>query len=178
MTSPTAPTGLRQRLISLERTLPRSAQPLADLGGMGDPHDLHTLFYLQLCTTVKRGPADDPQAGLTPHRILSVAQQAAETGILPLSTPPALRQCLRELEARLVQAGAWHPDEPLWWQPLPTPTALEMLWQTWQEAAGSPLDLPPGEQIARALAGAGAHLHLPSLSGTPGISMPGSWPSS
>ena len=169
MTSPTAPTSLRQRLVSLERILTRSTQPLADLGGMGDPHDLHILFYLQLCTTVKMGPAGDPQARLTPHRILSVAQQAAETGILPLSTPPALRQCLRELATRLVQAGAWHPDEPLWWQPLPAPTPLERLWQGWQQASDSPIDLPRGEPIPRAFtdaATAPAYLHLPSLFGT------------
>ena len=169
MTNPTAPTGLGQRLISLERTLTRSTRPLAELGGLGNPHDLHILFYLQLCTTVKMGPVGDPQARLTPHRILSVAQQAAETGTLPLSTPPALRQCLRELETRLVQAGAWHPDEPLWWQPLPAPMPLDGLWLEWQGAAGTPLDLPPGERIVRALAGAPtapAYLHLPSLFGT------------
>jgi hypothetical protein len=159
------PTGLRQRLVSLERILTRSAQPLAEIGGMGDPHDLHILFYLQLCTTVKMGPAGDPLTELTPHRILSVAQQAAESGILLLSTPPALRQCLHELEIRLVQAGAWHPEEPLWWHPLPSLTPLERLWQGWLEAAGIPLDLPPGERIGRALTGPVAHLHLPSLFG-------------
>jgi hypothetical protein len=136
---------------------------LAELGGLGDPHDLHTLFYLQLCTTVKRGPAGDPQVGLAPHRILLVAQQAAEAGILPLATPPALRRCLRELETRLVQARAWHPDQPLWWHPLPDPTPLEELWEAWQEEAGAPLDLPPGEQIARVFTDAGAGLHLPSF---------------
>ena len=125
MTSPTAPTGLRQRLTSLERILTRSTRPLAEIAGMGDLHDLYILFYLQLCTTVKMGPADGPLTRLAPHCILSVAQQAAESGILPLSTPPALRQCLHELEIRLVQAGAWHPDEPLWWRPIPDPTPLE-----------------------------------------------------
>ena len=161
-----APASLRQRLLSLERILTRSAQPLKDLGGLGNPHDLHPLFYLQLCTTVKRGPAGAQQAGLAPHHILSVAQQAVQAGLLPLSTPPALRRCLRELESRLVRAGAWHPDQPLWWRPLPAPMPLEKLWQEWQDAPGAPLNLPSGEQIARALTGADAHLHLPSLFGS------------
>jgi len=133
------------------------------LGALGDPHDLHLLFYLQLCITVKRGPAGGARTGLAPHRILSVAQQAAEAGLLPLSTPPALRRCLYELEIRLVQAGAWHPDEPLWWRPLPAPTPLEKLWQEWQGKSETPLDLPPREQIEGAIAGQVDHLHLPSL---------------
>ena len=181
MTSPPATASLRQRLVSLERILTRSTQPLAELGALGDPHDLHTLFYLQLCTTVRRGPAAGPLEGLAPHRILSVAQMAAEAGILRLSTPPALRQCLHNLETRLVQAGAWHPDEPLWWRPLPEPAPLEELWRAWQETTGSPLNLPSGEQIrpvfadrrvfadrcvftdARTTSGPVARLHLPSL---------------
>ncbi len=169
MKSPPAPASLRQRLFSLERILTRSTQPLEDLGILSDPHDLHLLFYLQLCTAVKRGPSSDPQAALAPRRILLVAQQAAEAGILPISTPPALRRCLRELETRLVQAGAWRPDQPLWWHPLPDPTPLERLWLEWQDAPGAPLSLPPNEQIARvfadgrALGGSGARLHLTSF---------------
>ena len=175
LASSPAPASLRQRLFSLERILTRSAQPLEKLGALGDPHGLDTLFYLQHCTTIKRGPAVDPQAGLTPHRILSIAQQAAEAGILPLSTPPTLRRCLHELETKLVLAGAWLADEPLWWRPLPAPTPLEEIWRAWQEEAGAPLNLPPGDQIERvfsdtrifsdthACSGPVARLHLPSL---------------
>ncbi len=154
MKSPTHPDSFGQRRLSLERILTRSAQPVADLDALGSPHDLHLLFYVQLCTTVRMGPAAGRSTRLTPHRILSVAQQAAGTGALPLSTLAALRQCLHELESNLVQSGAWRPDELLWWHPLPAPTPLESLWQGWQEAAVAPFHLPPGERIARALTGA------------------------
>jgi hypothetical protein len=149
LSSPTAPTSLRQRQIALERMLTGSAQPVSYLAALGSPQDLHLLFYVQLCTTVRMGPAAD--SGLTPHRILSVAQQAAGRGFLPLSTLSALRQCLHELQSKLVQAGAWRPDEPLWWHPLPLPTPLEDLWRGWREAADAPFGLPLEEQIARAL---------------------------
>ena len=174
MRSPTAPTSFRQRQIALERILTRSAQPVADLRGLGSPHDLHLLFYVQLCTTVRVGPAADPTTGLTPQRILSVAQQAAGSGLLPLSTLPALRQCLHELESKLIQAGAWRADEPFWWHPPPPPTNLESLWQEWQEAADTPFWLPAEERIRRAVTGAGAlagasaapgYLPLPSFMG-------------
>ena len=158
-----APTSLRQRQIALERILTGSAQPVEDLAALGSRQDLHLLFYVQLCTTVRMGPAVD--SGLTPHRILSVAQQAAGSGLLPLSTLPALRQCLHELESRLVQAGAWHPDEALWWHPLPLPAPLEGLWQKWREAADAPFDLPPGDGILRALMGAGAFAGAPAAPG-------------
>ncbi|MFN2167160.1 MAG: 2OG-Fe(II) oxygenase, partial [Anaerolineae bacterium] len=165
MSSPMAPTSLRQRQIALERILTGSAQPVEDLAALGSPQDLHLLFYVQLCTTVRMGPAADTR--LTPDRILSVAQQAAGSGLLPLSTLPALRQCLDELESRLVQAGAWHPDEALWWHPLPPPTPLEDLWQEWREAADAPFDLPPGDQIMRAFAGARTVMGAGASAGTP-----------
>ncbi len=156
MKSSTTPASFRQKRISLERILTRSTQPVADLDALGSPHELYLLFYVQLCATVRMGPALGLSTRLTPHRILSAAQQAAGTGALPLSTLAALRQCLHEMESNLVQAGAWRPDEPLWWHPLPAPTPLESLWQGWQEAAGAPFGLAPGELIARTLTGTSA----------------------
>ena len=78
--------------------LSNAADPLAALRALASPRDLHTLLYLQLCRTIKLGPPSDATAGITPRRLLSVAQQAAQVGIVPVATPVAMRECLAQVE--------------------------------------------------------------------------------
>ncbi len=162
MAQPAAASSLASTLASLERILSRSEQPVADLGALADPATLALLFGVQLGTMVKSGPAVCQQEGMTPARLLAIAGKASLAGILPLSLPPALRQRLHDLETEVKAAGAWHPDEPLWWHPLPGPLSSEELWSRWERDPHTPLAGPPLESLAQVFAGQpGAALWLP-----------------
>ena len=118
--------------MELERVLV-TEKPVSNLRGLADPYDLHLLFCLELCAIVRwgaGGPTD-------PGRLLSVAQQAAQAGTIPVATPVALRNTLKQLETRLHRASAWEPARPLWWTPLPEPNSLEQLWEGLQNQSHS-----------------------------------------
>jgi hypothetical protein len=158
--------GVRPALNLLERTLATSRQPVADLRRMADPRYLHLLFRLQLYALIRGGPLPEPSRGLPPRRLLSVAQEAAEAGVLPLTTPFVLRRDLEEAEASLHAAGAWRPGELLWWHPLPAATDLLAQWAGWHSDASAPVALPRAERIAAVFSVAPAaprFLALPGL---------------
>ncbi len=118
--------------IEFERSL-LTSNPVPKLRDLGDPFDLHLLFCLELCAIVRWGPSGP----ISPPRLLSVAQQAARLGTIPVATPISLRNTLKQLETRLHQASAWQPSVPLWWNPLPVPTSLELLWERLQSESHS-----------------------------------------
>lgn len=87
------------------------------------PGDLHLAFAYEQALLVRQGLQSPGPAAL-----LGLAQRAAEVGIVSWSTPVELRARLARLEAQMRAEGAWHPDQPLWWSPLPSPTPPEDLW--------------------------------------------------
>ncbi len=110
----------------LERSMAAPDAPDEMLRQAG-PDDLHLAFAYELALLVRQGPAGVATAP-SPAALLGLAQRMAEIGALAWSTPVELRQRLARLETELREAGAWHPDQPLWWSPLPPPTPAEELW--------------------------------------------------
>ena len=147
--------------MELERALV-TEQPVESLRGLADPYDLHLLFCLELCAIVRWGagcPTD-------PGRLLSVAQQAAQVGTIPVATPVALRNTLKQLETRLYRASAWEPTRPLWWIPLPEPNFAEQLWEGLQNESHSLSSVLSQSGLSTAVADSSdAHpwLTIPSL---------------
>ncbi len=156
---PTPPTGnLRAELNRLERLLIDDAAP-GDLRRLAEPRRLDFLFRLELSAILRTGPG----AEVSPHDLLAIAQRAAAAGTLPLATPATLRRILRDVAGRLRDAGAWHPDRPLWWSPLPAPAMEEDLWR---HAGDLGEALPPDELLAEAFSqdpGSPRWLSLPAL---------------
>jgi hypothetical protein len=131
----------------LERALTAGKDPVPELEQLGDPWDLHLLLYLQLCRAVKMGPPSEQHGDIAPLSLLSIAQRAAECGVVPCATPHAMRQVLAQAELEVRRLGAWRDEVPLWWQPLPPPTPLERIWSDWQENQDGPLSLPTEQQL-------------------------------
>jgi len=148
-------TGLLASVHGLERLLMEEAAGLDALARLGEPLHLEFLFQVELATLVRRGPGSP-----APDRLLALAAAAAAAGVLPLSAPGALRATLGELEERLREAGAWDPDAPLWWSPLPPPARLESLWEDFRGNGGPAL--PSREELTAAFAGP-RWLRLPSF---------------
>ncbi|MEM7355846.1 MAG: 2OG-Fe(II) oxygenase [Acidobacteriota bacterium] len=153
------PVGLRAQLAQLEAILASADERLAQLRQLADPHRLAFLFRVQL-GSILRGAADSQ---LTPGGLLAVAQQAAATGILPLTGVAALRRSLEQLTDRLRQAGAWDAHQPMAWDPLPLLSPEEERW-THLEALGQtlPIDEPLADAFADRAAASG-WLALPDL---------------
>jgi hypothetical protein len=140
--------GYGEALAGLEALL-AAEDPLPALPSLGDPERLHLLFRLALQKAVRRGPgAEEP----SPARLVAVAGGAAAAGTVPVATPAALRRTLGALATRLRDAGAWHPERPPWWHPLPGPTPLEELWVRLEDGGGAPVHLPDRRQLAAAFA--------------------------
>jgi hypothetical protein len=116
---------LLERAMAAPDRLPDELRPAS-------PADLDLAFAYELALLVRQGPrgAGDPAS---PAALLGVAQRAAALGAVSWSTPVELRSRLTRLEARLREAGAWHPDRPLWWSPLPPSTPSEVLWNRLDE---------------------------------------------
>lgn len=131
-------------LRELEGLLATPPADLGELSRLGEPAYLELLFQVQLATLVRRGPDAGSAA---PGRLLAIAGEAAEAGVLPLGAPAALRAVLTELEARLRDAGAWAAAAPPWWSPLPSPARLETLWRDLPAPA-----LPAAAELAAAAA--------------------------
>ena len=151
-----ASANLRVSLDRLESILTEAADPLPELGRLGDPARLDFLFRVELATILRAGP----KAEIVPERLLTHARRAAAAGILPLATPPALRRTLRRLESWVIEAGAWDPSRPLWWSPLPELSPTEELWQR----AGGLAEALPKDRLAEAFGDSRRRwLDLPSL---------------
>ena len=129
--------------------------PVPKLRDLGDPHDLHLLFCLELCAIVRWGPSGP----ISPARLLLISQQAALMGTIPVATLISLRDTLKQLETRLHQASAWQPSIPPWWNPLPEPTSPELIWERLQSNSHSFAGLLSQSGLATNLA--------PSPSGSP-----------
>ncbi len=112
---------------------------------LGPPASLERLFGLELRLLLRRGPGARP----TPADLVATAASAAAEGALPLAATGRLRQFLDLQGVLLKRADAW--QGPLWWQPLPAPTALEELSRELQEA----LQIPTGEPLAETLSASG-----------------------
>jgi hypothetical protein len=119
---------LPRLLAVLERSMdaPESAP---DELWRASPADLHVAFAFELALLVRSGPRGAGGIALpSPAALLGLAQRAAAVGAVSWLTPWTLREQLARLEADLYDAGAWSPETPLWWQPLPAPVAAEELW--------------------------------------------------
>jgi len=134
---------LPQLLDALERSMGAPDSALDELG-RASPADLHVAFAFELALLVRSGPRAADDGGLaSPSVLIGLAQRAAAAGAVSWLTPRTLREQLARLEADLHAAGAWTPGQPLWWQPLPQPTAAEELWasleggaETWGALSG------------------------------------------
>ncbi len=156
---PSNPGTLKASLTRLERVLTESEEPVADLRRLAEPPRLDFLFRLELATILRAGPASE----ISPRRLLAAAQRAAATGALPLATPGSLRRTLGETAGRLRDAGAWHPDRPLWWSPLPESSMEEDLWRRARDLGRA---LPGDDLLAGAFSpgpGSPRWLSLPAL---------------
>ncbi len=149
-------TRIAGRLAALEQALIAGEPPAEPLA---DPARLDVLFRLLLSKLVRAGPGGSP---LTPEGLLGAARRAGEAGALPLATAADLRRRLERLAARLVDAGAWDPDRPPWWQPLGAPSPAESLCRRLRDRWDA---LPPAERLATAFAGPAAPrwLRLPEV---------------
>src|SRR4051794_16518765 len=114
---------LPRLLAALERSM-SEPESVADELWRVSPAGLHVAFAYELTLLVRGGPAG-AVALPSPAALLGLAQRAAAAGAVSWSTPLALREQLAQLEADLHATGAWHPARPLWWRPLPSPTAAE-----------------------------------------------------
>lgn len=158
---PHEPAPLRPALNRLEELLASVAPEAlpAELRRLAEPERLQLLFQLELRAIVRAGPkAADPQ--LTPERLLTVAQQAARNGALPLATPTDLRRTLRRLARRLRDAGAWHGGRDLWWSPLSGPNLEESIWKECYRLADA---LPSRRRLSTAFAASPDAPHWRSL---------------
>ncbi|MEM7585934.1 MAG: 2OG-Fe(II) oxygenase [Acidobacteriota bacterium] len=123
--SPEALISTRARLERLDELLTRPETDTAELGQLAAPEALAQLFDIALRTQL-RATHREPSMP-TPSLLLAKAQRASELGALPLATPGRLRTELEQLGDLLRTAGAWSTEHPLWWEPLPAPTAAERL---------------------------------------------------
>ena len=105
----------------------------AELRELASPGDLYLAFLYELAIFVRQGPRNS----LSPAALLQLAHRAAETGAVSWSTSVELRGRLAKLQAELRAAGAWHPERPLWWEPLPPSSPAEVLWARLEEAWSS-----------------------------------------
>jgi hypothetical protein len=150
-------TSITQELPRLLAALERSmAEPesVADELWRARPADLHVAFAYELALLVRSGPRGaDGGAHPSPAALLGLAQRGAAAGALSWLTPLMLRGQLAQLEADLHDAGAWDPEAPLWWCPLPARTAADELWASLDGGAGKPAAL------AEALEGTGWRIY-------------------
>jgi hypothetical protein len=91
-------------------------------------------FAYELALLVRSGPGGEATAG--PAALLGLAQRAAAAGAASWLTPCSLRKSLAQVARDLHEQGAWDPEEPLWWQPLPAPSSAEELWAALEEGGG------------------------------------------
>jgi hypothetical protein len=102
---------------------------------IGAPPFVGFLFRLEARRRVKMGPRVDPSG---PADLLRAAQEAARSGVAPVSAPVAVRRLLAEAAEEVRRVGAWRRDRPFWWQPLPRPSRSERLWgrleRSWEAA--------------------------------------------
>lgn len=136
---------LPRLLTALERSM---AEPDSAANGLwrASPADLHVAFAYEMALLVRGGPEGSLPS---PAALLRLAQGVAAAGSVSWLTPSMLRGQLARLEADLHAVGAWNPETPLWWCPLPARTAAEELWISLDESAGKPAAL------AEALEGTG-----------------------
>jgi 2-oxoglutarate-Fe(II)-dependent oxygenase superfamily protein len=118
-------------LDSLERAMSSPERSPGELRALASPSDLHLAFVYELALLVRQGPVE--MGAASPAALLQLAQRTAAAGAVSWSTPGELRGRLARLEARLKEAGAWHPDRPLWWSPLPPATPAEEVWAGLEE---------------------------------------------
>ncbi|HEY2737170.1 MAG TPA: hypothetical protein VGK45_02130, partial [Thermoanaerobaculia bacterium] len=129
---------LPRLLAALERSM-AGPELVAEELWRASPEDLHVAFAYELALLIRSGPQGAGvavAAAPSPAALLALAQRTAAAGAVSWLTPVTLREQLARLEADLHAAGAWSPDRPLWWLPLPLPTAAEALWTALEEGAG------------------------------------------
>lgn len=153
----TTGSGWREALSELERILTEGDSTEA-LRSVADPDFLGLLLRLELDTLVRRGPVPK---GPTPRTLLSLAQQAAIGGAVPLQAAAVLHRHLPRLEALVKKCGAWEPETPLWWGEPPTPSPLQHLWQRFDD--GTLVEVPDKAILESALTGGARWLSLPRL---------------
>ena len=129
-------------LAALERSM-AAPESVADELWRVSPADLHIAFAYELALLIRSGPSSGP----SPAALLGLAQRAAAAGTMSWLTPGMLREQLARLEADLHATGAWNPDRPLWWLPLPQPTADEELWASLENDAPGHRSERPGWTI-------------------------------
>ncbi len=128
---------LPRLLSALERSMAASELVAEELW-RASPEDLHVAFAYELALLIRSGPqGTGGGASPSPAALLGLAQRTAAAGAVSWLTPISLREQLARLEADLHAAGAWSPDRPLWWLPLPLLTAAEALWTALEEGAGN-----------------------------------------
>lgn len=131
-------------LAALERSM-AAPEAVADELRRVSPADLHVAFAYELALLIRSGPQGAGGVALpSPAAVLDLAQRAAVAGAVSWLTPRMLRDQLARLEADLHTTGAWNPDRPLWWLPLPEPTADEELWASLEEDASGHRSETPG----------------------------------
>jgi len=124
---------LPRLLAVLERSM-AGAERVADEVWRASPADLHVAFAYELALLIRSGPQGAGAGALpSPAALLGLAQRTAAAGAVSWLTPITLRGQLARLEADLHATGAWSPDKPLWWLPLPHSTAAEELWTSLEE---------------------------------------------
>ena len=120
-------------LYKLESILLSPGHQTSDLQQLASPSYLHFLFHVTLCKVIKNGPTS-VSPSLTPASLISIAQNVAALGILPLDSPLRLRVLLQELESNLHKERAWRQNTELWWHPLPESGPHEVRWQKVEQA--------------------------------------------
>ncbi|MDJ0841938.1 MAG: 2OG-Fe(II) oxygenase [Acidobacteriota bacterium] len=108
-----------QQLNDLEAHLAENRLPQE----IPDAESLGYLFRLAMIRALRTGPS-----GPAPARILTVANKAVIERKIPLEIPAGLRRLCDDALATMRRADAWAPDAPAWWEPLPGPSDLEMVW--------------------------------------------------
>ncbi len=153
----TAAFGWSEKLLELEALLERPPLSPTPLRQLGEPAQLQTLFYLELCRLVRSGPPRD-SSRVTVAGLVRAAGHAAAAGLAPLSLPAYLRATLTRLALDLRDRGCWKIETPLWWEPLPAADDLEKI------GAAVSLSLPRRDLLETGLrADNGGFLHLPGV---------------
>lgn len=148
---------LAASLAELEEILEAPSSSPDALRAVAEPHLLAQLFGIQMASLVRRGPTG--AGGLDPAGLLARAQPMAARGDLPLVALVRMRELLADLEQKVRASGVWD-DSPLWWEPLPEPSAFERAWETLEASVRVP---DPGAR-SRAFAADGASwLVVPDL---------------
>lgn len=154
---------LRNRLDLLD-TLLASNEPLDEniFSSVKGARHFEELLRVALGLHLRRGPGGAEPGH--PSRILDLAVEAVRRGRVGASTAVDLRRTLARLADASRSSGLWHPETPLWWEPVVEPSQEEILWQLLNDQ----WLLPPTHDVLAHLAPDGpGWIHLENLVAPP-----------